>query len=377
MRYVFWQNYPNHHQSATLRALADTFGHTVILAVEENLTQWRQYLGWESPDLGQVVLYVQPDNAAIDHLLAENPSQSVHIFSGLRSYPLISKAMRRSLAFPVQRGIMSEPARQIGKFWPLKLVKSYSIRLRYGHKLDFILAIGHLAIRWFRMSGFPADKIYPFGYFLETPTALPSPSHSATFQLVFVGQCVHRKGIDLLLDALNQLKHLQWELRVVGDGVQRQHLETMATGWGLKDRVFFLGARSNSETTRIIETSDLLVLPSRWDGWGAVVNEALMRGVPVVCSSNCGAADLLIDPALGEIFDSGSVTSLRRALSHQISQGNTLPERSRKILAQAQCMTGEVAAKYICDVVSATRNQGPRPVPRWRVDCSDVGTPGM
>ena len=64
---------------------------------------------------------------------------------------------------------------------------------------------------------------------------------------------------------------------------------------------------------------DLLVLPSRYDGWGVVVNEALMCGVPVVVSSACGAKELIKDGVNGYIFESGNLQSLRMCLNTFLS----------------------------------------------------------
>ena len=164
-------------------------------------------------------------------------------------------------------------------------------RLRYGRRVDVIFAIGHLALRWFKMAGYAERILYPFVYTTETPEpgAAFSRDPRLPVRLLFVGQCVPRKGLDLLLAALAQLNGLDWTLDVVGDGADRLQLERQSQDLGLAGKVTFAGALANDEATRRIADADLLVLPSRWDGWGAVVNEALMRGVPVVCSDACAA----------------------------------------------------------------------------------------
>lgn len=47
---------------------------------------------------------------------------------------------------------------------------------------------------------------------------------------------------------------------------------------------------------------DVLVLPSRYDGWGAVINEALQRGLYVICSNRCGAKALVVNDKIGKVF---------------------------------------------------------------------------
>ena len=63
-------------------------------------------------------------------------------------------------------------------------------------------------------------------------------------------------------------------------------------------------ARNNTITKipEVICESDCLVLPSRYDGWGAVISEALMVGTPVICSDNCGAANVVTASNVGSVF---------------------------------------------------------------------------
>ena len=62
-----------------------------------------------------------------------------------------------------------------------------------------------------------------------------------------------------------------------------------------------------------IAAADLLALPSRWDGWGLVVNEALAVGVPVIASNACGASDLIRQDVNGYVFTSEDAASLRES----------------------------------------------------------------
>ena len=71
----------------------------------------------------------------------------------------------------------------------------------------------------------------------------------------------------------------------------------------------------------MLSAADVLVLPSHWDGWGAVINEALCNGARVVCSDFCGAADLVSDPRFGRVFREGSLESLTQAMDAMIDLG--------------------------------------------------------
>ena len=111
--------------------------------------------------------------------------------------------------------------------------------------------------------------------------------------LIFVGQLIPRKRLDRLLRALAAVRSTDWVFRIIGDGSERRSLEKLALELNLLRRITFTGALDNGAVRNELANADLFVLPSRWDGWGAVVNEALMSGTPVICSSYCGAADLI------------------------------------------------------------------------------------
>jgi glycosyltransferase involved in cell wall biosynthesis len=93
---------------------------------------------------------------------------------------------------------------------------------------------------------------------------------------------------------------------------------------GIADRVRFLGFVNQTQLPALYTASDLMVLPSSYEAFGVVVNEAYMCGCPVVASDHVGAARDLIAPVNpGLIYPCGDVSALARILR------DTLQERTR------------------------------------------------
>jgi glycosyltransferase involved in cell wall biosynthesis len=115
----------------------------------------------------------------------------------------------------------------------------------------------------------------------------------------------------------------------------------------------------------LFENTDLLLLPSRYDGWGAVVNEALMCGVPVVCSDNCGAAELLREPWRGATFKAGSAEDLRMVLRRWMERGKLTKQSRVRIREWSSAIEGAPLARYFVEVVEFVRDGGVRPIPPW------------
>jgi starch synthase (maltosyl-transferring) len=111
--------------------------------------------------------------------------------------------------------------------------------------------------------------------------------------LLFVGRLERQKGLDALLPHLASLftQLPRHDLLVVGDGSQRDPLTQRARRWGLAERVHFVGRQSNMPG--LLARSQLLVLPSRWEGMPNVVLEAMASRRPVVATDAEGVPDLL------------------------------------------------------------------------------------
>jgi len=180
-----------------------------------------------------------------------------------------------------------------------------------------VFAISHLAADYFGSLGFAEDKIYPFGYFRTSPVPLENALHVDNVDIVYVGQFIHRKGLDILLRAIRPLleKNPQIRLSLIGAGPEQASIEARLRKDCLLGSVKLEGAYTSSRIHERLARASLLVLPSRWDGWGLVINEAFAAGVPVIASDRCGGADLIISGVNGYRFHSENVDDLRTCLS--------------------------------------------------------------
>src|SRR5690606_11941422 len=132
-----------------------------------------------------------------------------------------------------------------------------------------------------------------------------------------------------------------------------------------EDRVSWEGSVSSSAARKEMGNSDLFVLPSREDGWGAVVNEALMLGTPVICSNACGASDLIQHEWLGSVFPTENVSALAREIKKWVALGALDEGRRARSRNWADCISGESAAKYLISVLKHVYRGEPRPNPPW------------
>src|SRR5262249_31333957 len=114
-----------------------------------------------------------------------------------------------------------------------------------------------------------------------------------------------------VLRAFAKANVLGAHLVYAGEGPQRQELETEAKALGVAERVRFLGFTNQLQLPAVYRASDLLVLPSQYEPFGVVVNEAMLCRCPVAVSDRVGAGYDLVHPSQnGFIFPCGDVDAL-------------------------------------------------------------------
>src|SRR5208283_5067787 len=105
-----------------------------------------------------------------------------------------------------------------------------------------------------------------------------------------------------------------------GDGPMRPQLEAEAANLGIAKRVRFLGFVNQSQLPAVYASADLMVLPSEYEPFAMVVNEAMLCGCPVVVSDRVGAAKDLVAPVAPDfIFPHGDVAALTNTLRDAFS----------------------------------------------------------
>jgi glycosyltransferase involved in cell wall biosynthesis len=146
--------------------------------------------------------------------------------------------------------------------------------------------------------------------------------------LLYVGQLIGRKGVDLLLRAAAavQQEGQKFSLLLVGSGADKQELELLVKKLQLKN-VRFEPAQDPLKMPGIYRSADVLIFPTLEDVWGLVANEAMLCGLPVLSSKYAGCAAELL-PA-ESIFDPQDAAEFVRRLRAAVGDRLLKPDRSR------------------------------------------------
>ena len=166
--------------------------------------------------------------------------------------------------------------------------------------------------RYLARRNVPSDRMFR-GTQVMPRELLPTPSGTRAHPrryILFLGYLRPEKGVDLLLRAFRDVSG-ELDLVIAGSGPQEARLRALAAG---NERILFVGHVDGPAKADLLAGAAALVVPSHYEPWGLVVNEALHYGVPVVCSTAVAARDLLDERSAIVVAD-GDEAALRAALT--------------------------------------------------------------
>ena len=162
----------------------------------------------------------------------------------------------------------------------------------------------------------------------------PSP-----LKLLFVGNLVPLKGLDVLLKALAGLDvQSSWTFTVVGDGPEKDYLKSLATKFEIDTDICFAGGVSFDDIPKLMRDHHVLILPSYREGRPNVILEAMAAALPVLATDINGTSELVRNDLTGWLVPPGDVDALSNALGDIINNKRNLAATG---LAGRQWMQGQ------------------------------------
>jgi len=169
-----------------------------------------------------------------------------------------------------------------------------------------------------RLATFP-NRTWLWGYFTALPEPLPNISErQVPLKILYAGRMLSWKRLDTLIRGFGVMLQADPDasLLLIGDGPTRSGLEELVDNLGLRNRIAFQPILPMEAVWQIMRSSHVYVLPSNgYEGWGAVINEAMAEGCAVVASNAAGSAKTMIrDGENGLLFCPGDWRQLGEKL---------------------------------------------------------------
>lgn len=192
--------------------------------------------------------------------------------------------------------ILTEPLQNLTIFRRIKyLAVSLAIKIILKrNKISFMAIGGRYVKDCYTKVGFRGYPFYNFGYFPQSEFKQKEKKLSDKIKFLFIGQLIERKGIPVLLNFVKYLStnYTHWSLTIIGDGEYREEIRVLSHD---HEQVSYLGLISDQKLLQIeYEQADVFFLPSYFDGWGAVVQEALANSCSLLISEKVFSAVNLV-----------------------------------------------------------------------------------
>ncbi len=153
-----------------------------------------------------------------------------------------------------------------------------------------------------------------------------------------------QKGQDLLIEAIAGLPDLKIKIVFVGDGDERERLESVAREGGFQDKLLFVG--KVTDPYKYILSSDIMIMPSRFEGLPISVIEAVCAGLPLVSSDIPSLLEFNLNSTI--YFKTESVESLQNAIIEAINNIDRLQVSAKmnSLIYQERFNINKVAKEY-------------------------------
>jgi len=329
MRIVSWQLYMDYHQFHTWQRIGAYLGDPIEFMLYSELIPVRRSLGWDPIDLEKLNATIVGEYDFARRLgIMKSKSDAIHIFQSLLGvkkgthFALILYALMHG----IKVGIMLEPfsrapvgyqdeehrlSAHAKAFMRPAVYRLAALLINYASRTTkpCIFAISDIAKAQLRSCGFDRKSIFPYGYFIPYDDRVRrSERHARPGELrfVFMGSLLRIKGIDLAIEAVELLAREGWPISLDIYGAGPLHALLSEAGKSVR----YKGLVAPEDAQRTIAGYDALLLPSRHDGWGVVVNEALLQGVPAIVSDRVGSSCLIAHSGAGVVFRSEDIGDL-------------------------------------------------------------------
>lgn len=222
---------------------------------------------------------------------------------------------------------------------------------------DFIVCVSnHIKNEIIKRYSIPQGKIIVIRNGVDCDFFLPKDNDDKETKdkeviISYVGRLANRKNLDLLLYAAYLLnkERFQFKVRIAGEGEEEKRLKELANSLKIERIVDFLGRRESDEILNLYQTSDIFVLPSRYEGVPLVLLEAQACGLPAVVTSFDGADEIIKDGENGFVVSNWQPQEFAKYLKILINDSKrriTMAKKARAMMVE-EYSWDKIADKFL------------------------------
>lgn len=362
MKLAFFSNFLNHHQLPLCMNFYNNPDIEFVFVACEKIPDNRLSMGYEDMNAKYpfVVRAYEDEQKAFEIV----KSYDVVIFGATPLSFLEERMNTNKLTFRFCERSLKKGAWR--RFIPRTRKKIHNEYIRYKNKNLYILGASSYTAYDLALCGFPKEKCFQWGYFPETEEKnlddlFELKAQNPIPEILYAGRLLKLKHVMDTVKSVHNLvlQNVDCHFTIIGDGECAEEIKHYIQKNGLEKHIKMLPFMSPAEVRGYMDKADIYVFGSNfYEGWGAVVNEAMNSACAMVVSHAVGSAAYLIkDAENGFIYKFADINELTKKLKVLIENENlreTFGRQAYKTITQDWSST--IAAQRFINLAKTIAN---------------------
>lgn len=362
MKIAFFSNFLNHHQLPLCTAFFHMDDVEFIFVACERIPEDRLKMGYEDMNTKYSFVVRAYEDEGLAYTLAEECDAV--IFGACPTKYIAHRMKDNKLSFRFcERSLKKGTWR---RFIPQTRKKIYEGYTKYKNKKLYILGASSYAASDLALCGFDKSKCFEWGYFpavekKDIEAVFAKKRENKVPAILYAGRLLPLKHVIDTVKAVHnlQMQNINAHFTIIGEGECAEDIKAYIVKNGLKDSVTMLPFMSPENVRKYMDNADVFVFGSNfYEGWGAVVNEAMNSACAMLVSHAVGSAAYLIrNDENGYIYKFADIDELTEKLAALICDR----EKRERFGTEAyktvtELWTAEVAAERFIALCKAIEN---------------------
>lgn len=305
MKVTFYSNFLTHHQVPFCLEMQKRLGNDFKFVSTMKIFQWRLDLGFKDLDQEYDFVVRAYENEEMRKKAMQLAIDSDVVIIGSTTDELIDERLKQDkLTFRYRARVFIYPDGFFKSALSKEKIKLfYDRHLKYRkNKNLYMLCANAYGVNDFNSLGLYKDKIYKWGYFLETnkydiDQLIKEKEQNKKMEIIWVARFIKWKHPEVVIKLAKNLKkqNYNFEIKMLGTGVLQEKIKKVVSKEKLDDVVKIVGQVPSDKVKDYMEKANIFIATSdSSEGWGAVINEAMNAGCAIVANKKMGSVPFLI-----------------------------------------------------------------------------------
>ena len=305
MKVVFISNFLTHHQVPFCIEMQKRLGDDFKFISTVKIFEWRLKLGFEDLDSKYDFVIKAYENEEIKEKAKKLVLDSDIVIIGSTTDELLTERLKQDkIVFRYRARIFIFPDgffKTVFNKEKLKLFYDRHIKFRKNKNL-YLLCANAYGSKDFNLLGLYKNKIYKWGYFLETnkydiDKLIDKKEQNEKIEIIWVARFIKWKHPEVVVKLAKNLKksNCNFHIKMLGTGKLERKIRKKVQKFKLEDVIEVVGQVPSSEVKKYMENANIFIGTSdSQEGWGAVINESMNAGCAIVANKKMGSVPFLI-----------------------------------------------------------------------------------